>query len=127
MFIAQIKAPIHHPLSCGWSGSACTVLCSLAGCLKLQRLMGELSRAPSEMHTDAAKPFELSKRLTVITSGGGGEEEARTAALGEDYQVLKALSAGSLMLVLGESSLVCLGHAWSLMDSGASPSMPWTG
>lgn len=47
----------------------------------------------------------------MITSAVGGEEEARSAALGEDYQVLKALSAGSLMLVLRESSLVCLGHA----------------
>lgn len=39
MFIAQIKAPIRHPLPCGRSGSVCTVLCSLAGCLKLERLV----------------------------------------------------------------------------------------
>lgn len=47
----------------------------------------------------------------MITSGAGGEEEARSAALGEDYEVLKALSAGSLSVagVVCESSLVCLG------------------
>lgn len=46
-------------------------------------------------------------------------------SLGKDYQVLKALSAGSVMLVLRESSLVSLGHAQLRMDSGASPSMLW--
>lgn len=63
----------------------------------------------------------------MITSGVGGEEETRSAALGEDYQVLKALSAGSLMLLLCKSSLLCLGHTRLLMGPGASPSMPWTG
>lgn len=69
----------------------------------------------------------LAKHLTVITSGVGCEDEARSVALGEDYQVLKALSAGSLMLALCKSSLVCSGGERPLMDSGASPSMPWTG
>lgn len=49
MFIAQIKSPIHHSLSCGWSGSVCAVLCSSAGCLKLQRLMVALSQAPAKV------------------------------------------------------------------------------
>lgn len=62
---------------------------------------------------------QLSKRLTVITSGVGGEEEARSAALGEDYQVLKALSAGSLMLVLCESSLVCLDSGFRFFSQHA--------
>lgn len=42
--------------------------------------------------------------------------------LGEDYQVLKALSAGSLMLLFG---LVCFGQACSFVDS--SPSMHQSG
>lgn len=33
-----------------------------------------------ERHTDAPQPVELSKHLPVITSGVGGEEEARSAA-----------------------------------------------
>lgn len=41
MFIAQIKAPIHHP------ASVCAVLCSLAGCLKLQTLTAALSQTPA--------------------------------------------------------------------------------
>lgn len=71
--------------------------------------------------------LKTSKHLIVIKSGVGGEEEARSATLGEDYQVLMALSARSLMVGLCESSLVCIGRSRLLMDSGASPSMPWTG
>lgn len=63
----------------------------------------------------------------MITSGAGGEEEARSAAVREAYQVVKALSAGSLMLVLCKSSFLCLGSAGLLMDPGASPSMHLTG
>lgn len=50
MFIAQIKASIHHALSCAWSGSVCrsTVRCSLGGCLKVQKSVVILSRGPAE-------------------------------------------------------------------------------
>lgn len=33
---------------------------------------------------DATKAFELTKHFSVITSGIGGEEEARSAAVGVD-------------------------------------------
>lgn len=59
----------------------------------------------------------------MITSGViGAEEEARSAALGQDYQVLKALSAGSLMPPLGKNGRLCFRGL-----PGASPSMPWNG
>lgn len=63
----------------------------------------------------------------MITSGEEGEEEARSAVPGEDYQVSTVLSAGSLMLVLCASPSLCLWHARPLTNSGASPSMPWNG
>lgn len=46
MFIAQIKASIHHALSCAWSGSVCR--CSLGGCRKVQKSVVILSRGPAE-------------------------------------------------------------------------------
>lgn len=51
----------------------------------------------------------------------GGREEARSAAFGEDYQVLKALSAGSLMVVLCESSLVCFGACTAVLGLRCFP------
>lgn len=80
MFIAQIKTPIRHSSSCGWSGSlsAALQLISKAACkvkhyLKHQaRLQGEKPSFP--MHTDATKAccIKAGKHLGEITSGAGG-------------------------------------------------------
>ena len=100
-----------------------------------ESLVLTLSRAPVEVMGRETKLWnacgcykacwiKTSKHLTVITSGVEGEEEARSAVLGEDYQVSNVLSAASLMLVLSALFGGCMhGHLYS----GASPSMPWHG
>lgn len=90
MFIAQIKAPssiIPYPVV----GLVLPAPCRAHWSPVCQRLMEGHYLEPQprftrrenqslERHTDALKPVKLSKHLPVITSGVGGEEEARSAA-----------------------------------------------
>lgn len=127
MFIAQIKAAIHHPLSCGCSGSVCTLLFSLAGSLKPQpRLPGD--KPKSQKHTDAAKPVELrlankSHCDNIRSRGRRGSRlcSIRRGLSSVEGPVGSFIDAG----VVREKLALFWGAARPPLDSDASPSMHW--